>query len=126
MHQILDTAPDVLAVQISGRIEAADLDMVISRMEQMLARPGKIHVFAETRAIDGIAVDGFADYARRAAPLLGKLQRFGRVAVVADQRWVRWGARLESAILPGISYRVFEPHERDIAFRWVTTGEDRA
>jgi len=56
---------------------------------------------------------------KRALPLLGKLNRFGRVAVVADQAWVRAGSRLESALLPNISYRVCLPEERDEALAWV-------
>jgi hypothetical protein len=53
-------------------------------------------------------------------PLFGKLGRFGRVAVVADQAWIRAGTRPESALLPNISYRVYLPHERDEALAWVT------
>ena len=56
----------------------------------------------------------------RALPLLGKLDKFGRVAVVADQGWVRAGSRLESAMLPNIKYRVYEPDERAEALAWVT------
>jgi hypothetical protein len=56
---------------------------------------------------------------KRAMPLLGKLDRFGRVAVVADQAWIRFGTRLESAILPNVSYRTYLPEERDEAFAWV-------
>ena len=50
--------------------------------------------------------------------MLGKLNRFGRVAVVADQAWIRAMTRIESAILPFISYRVFEPAQRDEALAW--------
>jgi hypothetical protein len=55
----------------------------------------------------------------RAMPLFGKLDRFGRVAVVADQAWVRVGTRIESALLPNISYRTYMPEERDEALAWV-------
>jgi hypothetical protein len=33
---------------------------------------------------------------------------------------MRVGTRLESALLPNISYRVCTPDERDEAFAWVT------
>lgn len=56
---------------------------------------------------------------QRAMPLFGKLDRFGRVAVVADQAWIRAGTRLESALLPSIRYRVTMPDERDEALAWV-------
>jgi hypothetical protein len=51
--------------------------------------------------------------------LFGKLSSFGRVAVVADQAWVRVGTRLESALLPNIRYRTYMPEERDEALAWV-------
>jgi len=62
----------------------------------------------------------------RAFPLFGKLDRFGRVAVVSDQPWMRVSSRLESAMLPNISYRVCKPEERDEALAWAfeqTVGE---
>jgi hypothetical protein len=41
------------------------------------------------------------------------------VAVVADQTWVRIGTRVESAVLPFISYKTFEPAQREEALAWV-------
>ena len=73
--------------------------------------------------IDGIEISSLPSYAARAWPLFGKLNRFGRVAVVADQAWVRIGTRLESALLPNISYRTYMPDERDEAFDWVTDAD---
>jgi hypothetical protein len=84
-----------------------------------MARPGKVHVFVETHSIDGIQLPALREHMTRALPLFGKLGRFGRVAVVADQAWVRAGSRLESAILPSISYRVFTPDQGDAALAWV-------
>ena len=91
-----------------------------SRLDGAMARHDKVHVFVETRSIDGIEIAGLASYVARALPLFGKLGRFGRVAVVADQGWIRAATKVESAMLPHVSYRVFEPGERDEAFAWVT------
>jgi len=41
------------------------------------------------------------------------------VAVVADQAWIRAGTRIESALLPHISYRTYMPDERSEALAWV-------
>ncbi len=119
MLEFLESAANVIAIRVGGRIESADLDSILDRLEPMLERPDKVHVFVEARTITGIAVDGLAAYTMRAMPLLGRLNKFGRVAIVADQAWVRWGAKLESAILPFISYRTFTPDERDEAYAWV-------
>ncbi|HET9428567.1 MAG TPA: STAS/SEC14 domain-containing protein [Allosphingosinicella sp.] len=124
MLEFLPSANDVIAVRVSHKIRGADLDSIMDRLESLLNRFDKIHVFVETQVIDGIELSGLPTYIARAMPLFTKLNRFGRVAVVADQAWVRLGTRLESLILPFISYRVFEPEERDEAFTWVNGKGD--
>jgi len=120
MLEELDSVDDVLAVRVSHKITGADLDKIMDRLDALMARHEKTHVFVETRAIDGIELTGLPRYMARALPLFGKLDRFGRVAVVADQAWVRAGTRLESALLPNVKYRVYEPEERAEALAWVT------
>ncbi len=120
MLEELDSVDDVLAVRVSHKITGTDLDAIMDRLDALMALHNKTHVFVETQAIDGIELTGLPRYMARALPLLGKLDRFGRVAVVADQAWVRAGTRLESALLPNIKYRVYDPDERAEALAWVT------
>ena len=120
MLEELDSIDDVLAIRISHKITGADLDAIMDRLDALIASHDKIHVFVETHQIDGIELTSLPGYMARALPLFGKLDKFGRVAVVADQGWVRAGSRLESAMLPNIKYRVYEPDERAEALAWVT------
>ena len=127
MLEELDSVDDVLAIRVSHKITGADLDAIMDRLDALMANHAKTHVFVETRGIDGIELAGLPSYMARALPLLGKLDRFGRIAVVADQAWIRAGTRLESAMLPNIRYRVYEPDERAEALAWVTgVGESAA
>ena len=120
MLEELDSVDDVLAVRVSHKITGADLDAIMDRLDALVASHTKVHVFVETHAIDGIELTSLPRYMSRALPLFGKLDRFGRVGVVADQAWIRAGTRLESAMLPNIKYRVYEPDERAEALAWVT------
>ena len=120
MLEMIDSADDVIAVKVSDKIGGAELDAIMERLDAAMARHDKVQVFVETHSIDGIEVSGLGSYALRALPLLGKLDRFGRVAVVADQGWIRAATKVESALLPHIAYRVFKPEGRDEAFAWVT------
>lgn len=120
MLEELDSVDNVLAVRVSHKITGADLDAIMDRLDSVMAKHEKTHIFVETHAIDGIELTRLPNYMARALPLFGKLDRFGRVAVVADQGWVRAGSRLESAMLPNIRYRVYEPDERAEALAWVT------
>lgn len=128
MLEIIDSAGDVIAVKISDVVTGADLHAVMDRLDSAMARPGKVHLFVETHSIDGLQLAGLSEYMARALPLFGELARFGRVAVVADQAWIRAGSRLESAILPSITYRVFTPDQREAALAWVEgiTAEESA
>ena len=120
MLEELDSVGDVLALRVSHKITGADLDAIMDRLDAIMASHDKVNVFVETHGIDGIELTSLPGYMARALPLLGKLNRFGRIAVVADQAWIRAGTRLESAMLPNIRYRVYEPDERAEALAWVT------
>ena len=124
MHEFIESPPDVLALRMGGRITGEDLDPVMDRLDAVLGKHEKVHVFVETQGISSLELSALPHYFSRAFPLFGKLNRFGRVAVVSDQAWIRVGTRVESAVLPFITYRTYEPHERDEALRWVLTGED--
>ena len=122
MLEFIDSRPDVIALKVSHKITSRDLDAIMDRLEPLLAQQDKVHVFVETQSIDGLELSGLPSYVARAMPLFGKLARFGRVAVVADQAWIRAGTHMESAMLPFISYRVFEPERRAEALAWVESG----
>ncbi len=126
MHEFIDSSDDVLALTVSGKITGSDLDAIMTRLDSAMARHEKVHVFVETRTIDGIELSGLPAYTARAMPLFGKLTRFGRVAIVADQAWIRLASRLESAILPFISYRVFESDQRADALAWVDPAKTQS
>lgn len=119
MLEFIDSADDVIAVKVAERITGADLTAIMDRLERSLAGHDKVHVYVETQSIDGIEVSGLGAHIARSTPLLGKLRHFGRVAVVADQAWVRIATRIESALLPFVSYRTFEPEQRAEALAWV-------
>ena len=115
MHEFLKSPDDVLALRLTGTITGDALDAIMDRTDAIMARHDKIHVFVETHRIGGMQLSALPHHMSRAFPLFGKLNRFGRVAVVADQAWMRFGTRLESAVLPGISYCVFKPEDREEA-----------
>jgi len=119
MMKFIHGPDNAIAVSLSGTITGEDLNAIMERLEFALNVFTRVDVFVETHRITGLEVSALASYAARALPLFGKLDAFGRVAVVADQAWVRIATRLESAFLPFITYRVFEPDRRAEALSWV-------
>lgn len=124
MLQFIESPDDAIALKISGAIKGQELDSIMDRLDAIMERHEKAHIFVETQGVSSLELASLPHYFSRAMPLIGKLNRFGRVAVVADQAWIRVGTRIESALLPFISYRVFEPEEREEALAWVITGNE--
>jgi len=119
VHEFLDSRDDTLAVKLSRTITGDDLDAIMDRVDEILSRHDKMRFFVETEDIDGLQLSAVPHHLSRSIPMLGQLRRFGRVAVVADQPWMRFATRLESAVLPYVSYRVYEPKDRRKALEWL-------
>lgn len=124
MLEFIEGPKSAIALTISATITDRDLERIMDRLDATMKQSKCVDVFVETRGIEGLQLSALASYTARALPLFGKLKAFRRVAVVADQAWVRAGTRMESLILPFISYRVFRPEQRDEALRWVLHGPD--
>ena len=120
MLEFIKSPDDVLAVKLTGTITGKDLDLILDKVEDLFVKPGKINFFVETKGIEGLELSAMPHHFNRSFPLFSKLDRFGRVAVVADQAWMRVLTRFESAVMPFVSYRVYQPEERkealDFAF----------
>lgn len=119
MMEILETEPGVIALKLSGGMKAGEMDEAVTLVERSLEAHERTHVYVEIHDNFSFDVGAVAACLPRAAAMLTKLDRFGRIAIVSEQRWIRWATRIESAILPGISYETFELAEHVEALAWV-------
>jgi len=119
MLEIIPAPEGVVAMQVSGRIEKADVDRAIAAVEAALATHERIALFAEA-SIAGISPEGLWADLSYGLGKLRELHRFSRTAVVTEQDWVRRITQAEGALLPGLEMRVFTQSERESAWSWVT------
>lgn len=119
MIQSLDSSADVIAVKITGKLMHDELLALVGRLERSLDERSQTHIFVEIEDFAGVDGTALSEYLPRAFAMLRKLSRFGRVAVVSDLAWIRWATRIESALLPHISYETFTSDERHRALAWV-------
>lgn len=124
MIEYIPSNDDVLALKTGGRLTKAELAEVTTRLEASLDAREKTHIFVEVTDFGGLEWDALPEYLPRAFAMLGKLKRFGRVGIVSGAAWIRGMAKVESALLPYISYETFTPDQRDAAFAWVEQGGD--
>jgi hypothetical protein len=125
MLEYLPSKEDVIAIRCGGKLKRAELETYMDRLEASLAQREQTHLFAEVVEFGGLDTDGLGNLMKRSAVWFRNLDRVGRVAIVADQSWIRWAAKLESAVLPHVSYETFESDERERAWAWVQGETDR-
>lgn len=58
MLTFLDSPADTIAIAIAHKIDGADLDAAMDRLDAAMAAYDKVHVFVETQGIDGIELAG--------------------------------------------------------------------
>ena len=119
MLKVLINRPAVLALSFRGHLSREDIGECFTLLEPSLAGPEKLNLLVEAIGLSGIDSEVLFEDLGRGLRLMLKLERFGRVAIVADQDWIRFLSRVESALLPGISYRTYLGHERVQALDWV-------
>jgi hypothetical protein len=124
MLEYLPSNPDVIAVRCGGKLARPELEGYMDRLEASLAQREQTHLFAEVVDFSGLEMEGLGDLMKRSAAWFRNLERVGRVAIVADQSWIRWAAKLESALLPHVAYQTFDSAERDRAWAWVQGETD--
>lgn len=118
MMNFLTSPDDVLAVRIRDGLSPDEMNELIQRLQDKIDRNPKTHVFVD---IDRFHIEdwksGFEALPRGWS--LFRLDRYGRIAVVSDDRFVRTWSRVESAILPRVHYEIFHADEADRALQWV-------
>ena len=124
MIESLSAKPGVVALRISGHVAREDVDRCFELLLETFENHPKVGIYLEVTGLTGFDTEALAEDFRRGFALLGKLDRFGRVAIVSDEKWIRWLSRVESALLPGISYQTYTLAERGQALDWVQGRED--
>lgn len=119
MFETIPTAADVIAIKMSGKAMRDDLVKIADLIEASLAARDKTHIYAEIEDFSGIDLAALGKYLPRVFAMMAKLEHFGRVAIVSNQAWIRWASKLESALLPHISYETFKSAEKARALAWV-------
>jgi hypothetical protein len=119
MIERLTSKPGVIALRVRGHVGREDVDKCFELLIENFENRPKTDLYVEVASLSGFDTEALVTDIKRGLGLLYKLDRFGRVAIVSDLAWIRWASRVESALLPGISYRIYKLAERDQALAWV-------
>ena len=111
---------NIYSFKIDGKIDEAGMTALYGILKDK-SREGKINLLATFTDFDGFENFGaFLEGLKVDFAAFGNMEKF---AILTNKKWVMKLARLESAILPGISMKGFELHERENALVWLKAGQ---
>lgn len=119
MRILQGPAPHVLVYSFEGKIEKADIEQTIESLESALAQQDRVHLLTDLSGVDGITPEAVFRDLTYGLSSLGRLYRFGRLAVVTDSPTLANAAQLEGKLLPSMQVRAFGSGQRDEAMSWV-------
>ena len=121
MLELMDiSSENVVALYMEGKLERDDIRRITEELDAKLDAHDRIRVYFEAGEFKGISARALWDDIRYGVRRFGDLaRRVERVALVADQGWLRTLARLEDRLFPAVEERAFTRAEREEALRWI-------
>jgi hypothetical protein len=125
MIDIESISPKAHKILVYGEISGEDVKKLIAFVKSQNEAQAGGNVLFDLVSMAGYAFGAVAGELVHAPAMMQWITRLGRIAVVSDEGWIRTAARLESALLPGVTYSVYDADEAEAAEAWVLEDSNR-
>lgn len=102
----------LLAYKVGGLLRQPDLEKVGKRLDRI---DGKARLLLELDDLRGLTPAAFWEDLKIT---LGHFRDIERMAVVGDQRWLRWWVRTAGALV-SVQVKVYTAEEKSVALKWL-------
>ena len=109
-----------------GHFTAEDVTPALNRLAAILDEIPQLDILADVRGSPSIALSAITEELKHLPLLFRMIRQIDRVAIVADEAWVRAASRIESMIIPGVHYEVYRREEAAQAREWLLRHTDMA
>ena len=117
-------SPRAIRVTASGEIVPADIPRVLGDVGAFLATAERIDMLADVQGAIRFTPLVFLEEMKHAALLVRLVRALDRIALVADEAWMRSVAKVEAHLIPGVDYQVYERAEAAHARSWLLRETD--
>jgi hypothetical protein len=127
MLNIEELSPRAHRITVMGPFHYEDAERIIAfAKERLEARQGGKgggkaggNLLVDLTALADFTFSAISDQLAHVPTMLQFTYSLDRIAIISDEDWLRSAARLESMLLPGVEYQVYDDDERDAALAWV-------
>ncbi len=120
MFDLKKDPKDFYRLTISGKIDDASMKRGLDAFLAAVDKDGKsdfLYVITDFEFPTAHALAVEFQYIPR---LFASLSKIGKVALIADQSWLRKAAEIESMVIPGLTIETFRPGQEAEAEAWLT------
>ena len=119
MIAMMDLGTDVIAVQVDGKIERADLNRLSEEIERKAASGGRLRVYAEIGDLSFFNLLGISQDLKSWASRKHLVDLIDKAAVVTDSSLVKQGMQYKDRVPASLDIKLFSSRERDQARQWI-------
>ena len=124
MIKIETPVADVLVIELSGTVEESDIHTVEEAVERKLDTEDRFGLVVDMSGWTDITAGALKEDAKFELGLLGKLNRFPRMALISDKRFPSAVAKFFDPLIPAVEIRTFNSTERDEAIAFASAPAD--
>ena len=120
MIRIETPLANVLAIELSGTVEESDVQTMETAFEDRIDSDGRFGLVVDMSEWTDITADALKEDVKFEFGLLGKLNRFPRMALISDKKFPRAVAKFFDPLVPAVEIRTFGSSEREQAMAFAS------
>ncbi|MHA7820692.1 MAG: SpoIIAA family protein [Erythrobacter sp.] len=124
MIDIEKISDDAHRIAVIAEFRQADAEQLVEFARQRNDAGGGGHVLIDVSSNSDFTLAAVTVELTHIPTLIKWIYGLDRIAIISDDDWVRTGARLESALLPRVTYEVYDVDEAEAALAWVLGTSD--
>lgn len=108
-----------LDIEFSGKLDGDDMKAVLDELVEKSGSMKNGSMLYRIGEFDWPTLGAIGVEFSRLPELFRMIRRFDKVAVIAEQGWVRTASKMEGALIPGLEIKAFEPDQESDAQAWL-------
>ena len=111
-------------VNVMAEFRQADVEELLEFVKQRNADGGGGNLLIDVTSMAGFSWSAVMEEIGHMGAFMKYVYALDRIAIISDEAWMRTAARLESILLPGVEYQVYDDDEAETALAWVLEEVD--
>lgn len=124
MLTLTSIPPAAIEITVEGALVREDVARAIAEIEAMLDTVERLDILADVRGKPDIHPGLILEELKHLPTLFRMMRAIDRIAVIADENWVRTAAKIEGKLIPGVTYEVYTRDQADNARAWLLRQTD--